>query len=69
MTTITIKINKRNNYGKALLELIKIGALEKKGVEIVSEPSLETLKAIEDVEAGKTFKVKGSKELFEEFGI
>jgi len=69
MTTITIKINERSNYGKALLELIKIGVDENKGVEVIKEPDAETLKAIKDVEEGKTFKVNSSKELFDELGI
>ena len=48
METIKIKINKRTTYGKALLELIKIGILEKKGVEIVEDKELNeaTIKAI-----------------------
>lgn len=71
MQTIKLKINEKTIYGKALLELIKIGILEKKGVEIVEEniPNEETVKAINDVEKGKTFKVKNSKQLFEELGI
>lgn len=71
MEILKIKINERTNYGKALLELIKIGITEKKGVEIVVENELnhETLKAIEEVEKGKTFKVKNSQELFKELGI
>ncbi|SEP72474.1 hypothetical protein SAMN04488097_0443 [Epilithonimonas lactis] len=71
METIKLKINKRTSYGKALLELIKIGIDEKKGVEIVdeNEPNSATIKAIEDVEKGKTFKVKNSKDLFKELGI
>lgn len=71
METIKLKINKRTSYGKALLELIKIGINEKKGVEIVdeNEPNSATIKAIEDVEKGKTFKVKNSKDLFKELGI
>ncbi|MFC5283400.1 DUF2683 family protein [Pedobacter alpinus] len=39
MTTITLKINERSNYGKALLELIKVGVEEKKGIEMVEEES------------------------------
>lgn len=71
METIKLKINKRTSYGKALLELIKIGINEKKGVEIVddNEPNPATIKAIEDVEKGKTFKVKNAKDLFKELGI
>ncbi len=71
METFKLKINEKTTYGKALLELIKIGILEKKGVEIVEEnlPNQETIKAIKEVEKGKTFKVKNSKQLFEELGI
>ena len=71
METIKLKINNHTSYGKALLELIKIGIIEKKGVEIVEEKELNeaTIKAIEDVEKGKTFKVKNSRELFENLGI
>lgn len=45
--------------------------MKKKGVEIVeeSEPNSATIKAIDDVEKGKTFKVKNSKDLFKELGI
>lgn len=39
MTTITLKINERSNYGKALLELIKVGIDEKKGIEKVEDES------------------------------
>ncbi len=39
MTTITLKINERSNYGKAILELIKVGVNEKKGIEMVEEES------------------------------
>lgn len=71
METFKLKINEKTTYGKALLELIKIGILEKKGVEIVEEnlSNQETIKAIKEVEKGKTFKVKNSKQLFEELGI
>ena len=70
METIKLKINKRTSYGKALLELIKIGINEKKGVEIVddNEPDSATIKAIEDVEKGKTFKVKTPKTYSKNWG-
>lgn len=66
-----LKINQRTSYGKALLELIKLESMKKKGVEIVdeNEPDSATIKAIEDVEKGKAFKVKNSKDLFKELGI
>ena len=39
METITLKIDSRSNYGKALLELIKVGIREKKGIEVIEEKS------------------------------
>jgi hypothetical protein len=39
MATITIKINERTRYGKALLELIKVGIEENKGVEVIENQS------------------------------
>ena len=55
--------------GKVILDLIKITAADKKGVEVVRMFNSETIKAIEDVEAGRTFKVKNTKELFNELGL
>ena len=40
MATITIKINQRTSYGKALWELIRVGINEKKGVEEIKEKDL-----------------------------
>ncbi|MBA4198529.1 MAG: hypothetical protein C0459_13355 [Chitinophaga sp.] len=39
MATVTLKINEKTNYGKALMKLIKIGINEKKGVEIIEAKS------------------------------
>ncbi len=39
MTTITLKINERSNYGKALLELIKVSIEEKKVKQVIDEES------------------------------
>jgi hypothetical protein len=69
MQTISLRINERSIYGKAIMDLIKIGINEKKGVEMVKVPNKETLEAMEDIEKGKTYKVKDSKELFKELGI
>lgn len=63
-----LKINQRTSYGKALLELIKLESMKKKGVEIVDENERDSA-TIEDVEKGKAFKVKNSKDLFKELGI
>ena len=43
--------------GKVILDLIKITAADKKGVEIVRTFNTETIKAIEDIEAGRTEKI------------
>ncbi|MEN9304252.1 MAG: hypothetical protein RL264_2681 [Bacteroidota bacterium] len=69
MQTITLKINEKSKMGKVILDLIKISSEEKSGVQVVSGFNLETIKAIEDVENGRTFRVKNSKELFKELGI
>jgi len=56
MTTITLKINERSRYGKALLELIKVSVKEKKGVEMVEEESPyspEFVKMIKESAASK----------------
>jgi hypothetical protein len=64
MQTITLRINENSKMGKVILDLIKITAADKKGVEVVRTFNAETIKAIEDVEAGRTFKVKNTKDLF-----
>lgn len=69
MQTITLRINENSKMGKVILDLIKISVADKKGVEVVRSFNEETIKAIEDVENGKTFKVKNSKELFKELGL
>ena len=63
MATITLKINERSNFGKAILELIKTGISENKGVELIKTPNEETIKAIEEVKAGKVIKAKNATEL------
>lgn len=69
MQTITLRINENFKIGKVILDLIKITAADKKGVEVVRTFNAETIKAIEDVEAGRTFKVKNTKDLFKELGL
>jgi hypothetical protein len=69
MTTISLKINERSKMGKIILELIKVSSEENQGVEIIHVPNAETIKAIEDVQKGKTTKVKNSQELFKNLGI
>jgi hypothetical protein len=69
MQTITLRINENSKMGKVILDLIKISAADKKGVEIVRTFNAETIQAIEDVENGRTFKVKNSNELFKELDL
>ena len=69
MQTITLRINENSKMGKVILDLIKITAADKKDVEVVRTFNAETIKAIEDVEAGRTFKVKNTKDLFKELGL
>jgi len=69
MQTITLRINENSKMGKVILDLIKISAADKKGVEIVRTFNADTIQAIEDVENGRTFKVKNSNELFKELGL
>jgi hypothetical protein len=69
MQTITLRINENSKMGKVILDLIKITAADKKGVEVVRTFNAETIKAIEDVEAGRTFKVKNTKDFFKELGL
>jgi hypothetical protein len=57
MQTITLRINENSKMGKVILDLIKITAADKKGVEVVRTFNAETIKAIEDVEAGRTEKI------------
>lgn len=62
MATLTVKINERTNFGKALLALLEVGISEKK-VELINTPNAETIKAIEDVQKGKTIKAKNAADL------
>ncbi len=63
MATITLNIIERSKFGKAILELIKIGISENKGVELVKIPNDETIKAIEEVNSGKIIRAENAYEL------
>jgi len=69
MATITLKINQRTSYGKALWELIKVGINEKKGVEEVKEKSPynpEFVKQVLDAyKNDKRYEVKDVEALWE----
>jgi len=64
MTTLTLKINEKSNFGKLFLEFVKTLVAEKKGVEIVKVPNAETLKVLEDFKNGKgIIRAKNAAEL------
>lgn len=63
MATITLNINERSKFGNAILELIKIGIFENKGVELVKFPNDKTIKAIEKINSGKVIKAEKATEL------
>ncbi|MDR0793815.1 MAG: hypothetical protein LBE82_10935 [Chitinophagaceae bacterium] len=65
METITLRINKRSRTAKNFLAFAKTLSF----VKIEKEFNDDTLKALEDVKQGKTFKVKNSEELFKKLGI
>lgn len=76
MARITLEYDARNAIAKKALDfLLSLGAFKKveskNTMEILDQKELnkETIQAIEDVENGKTFKVKNSAQLFEELGI
>ncbi|MBW6482436.1 MAG: hypothetical protein K0B10_05190 [Vicingaceae bacterium] len=60
MTTITLKINERTNFGKTFLAFIRTLSATDKNVEVIiptsakekKTPNAETLKAIRDIENG-----------------
>lgn len=70
MTTITLKINEKSKAGKTLLSMVRFFTEEKNGVELLTTPNLETVKAMYEVEnkIGIT-SVKNSKDLFEKLGV
>lgn len=71
MTTITI--NERSKAAKSFLEFARnlpfVIVHDEKRIATKKRYNAETEKAIEDVRAGKTFKVENSNQLFKELGI
>ena len=62
MSIITIKINERSSFGKAVLALLKVGVSENK-LEILKTPTEETLKAMAEIKAGKVIREENADEL------
>lgn len=50
---ITIKIDEGSKFGKIVLEMIKMGVAEKKGIQVVSSPNNTTLKSMQNIESKK----------------
>ncbi len=70
MTTITLKINEKSKAGKTLLSMVRFFTEEKKGVEVIQTPNLETVKAMYEVENKIGLKyAKNSSDLFNKLGI
>jgi hypothetical protein len=70
MTTITLKINEKSKGGKTLLSMVRFLTEEKKGVEIIQTPNLETVKAMYEVENKIGLKhATNSSDLFNKLGI
>ena len=63
MTTITI--NEKTIVARKMLEFLKTQPY----VTIINEPNADTLKAINEVKAGKVTKCKDSNDLFNKLGI
>jgi antitoxin component of RelBE/YafQ-DinJ toxin-antitoxin module len=64
MDTI-VRIDASSKAAKSFLAFVKNLSFAK----VEKEFNRETLKALEDVRKGKTFKVKNSEELFKKLGI
>lgn len=69
MDSATVKISLKTSRGKHLYALLQ--DMAKDGNDIIFEgiPNETTLKAIQDIEAGKVTRVKNSADLFEKLGI
>ncbi len=63
MSIITLKINEKTKKGKAFIEFLKEYVLNDNTVELIKVPNAETIKAIEEVNAGKVIRAKNAAEL------
>lgn len=66
MTRVTLEINEKTEYGKALLQLIYATAMEHKEVDVVKIPNKATLASFDEIRKGKVTKVNSIEELFKE---
>jgi hypothetical protein len=65
---VVFRVDTRSKAALGFIEFIKTLSFVQL-VEPEKKPNAETIKAIEDVEQGRTIKVKNSKELFKNLGI
>jgi hypothetical protein len=69
MDSVTVKISSKTSRGKHLIALLHDMAKDGNDIVFEGNPNATTLKAIQDIEAGKITRVKDSSELFEKLGI
>jgi len=70
MATVTLKINEKTKEGKTLMSLLEFFVSEKKGVELVQTPNIETLKAMYEAENKiGVSKTKNTEDLFKKLDI
>ncbi len=78
MTTLTVKINERSNYGKAIMNLLRTSAKESNAIRVV-EPEKEkspygpgfvkkVLKAQQEIKQGK-YKVVDTNDIWGSLGL
>lgn len=65
---VVFSVDTRSKTALRFIEFIKTLPFVKME-EPEKKPNAETIQAIEDVENGRTFRVKNSKELFKDLGI
>jgi antitoxin component of RelBE/YafQ-DinJ toxin-antitoxin module len=65
---VTLRVDTRSKASLRFIEFVRTLPFVKVE-EPEKKPNAETIKAIEDVEQGRTIKVKNSKELFKNLGI
>ena len=63
MTTITLKINEKTNFGKTFLAFLKTLTDKEKTVEIIKEPNIGLEESINDYKAGRIIKAKNAEDL------
>ncbi|RYM34565.1 hypothetical protein ERX46_04105 [Brumimicrobium glaciale] len=50
---ITIRIDERSKFGQIVLQMIKMGVSEEKGIQLISAPNKTTIESIENINSKK----------------